>query len=94
LAKSSGSNGAGLRSPRHADQLHRNAELLAIASAIRPFRPVELRERDPRDVDSVAEQQRLAQAILAGRRVDREQRLVRRARQLLSITRYTSRARP
>ena len=40
---------------------------------------VELGQRDPRHVDGLAEQARLLQAVLTRRRVDDEQRLVRRA---------------
>ena len=40
---------------------------------------VELGEDDPGDVDRLGEQARLLQAVLAGRGVDREQHLVRRA---------------
>ena len=43
---------------------------------------VELGERDAGHVHRVAEQQRLAQAVLAGRGVDRQQRLVRSAGRL------------
>ena len=52
-------------------------------------RPVELRQHDPGHVDGVAEQPRLLQAVLAGGRVDDEQRLVRRPRQRAAITRRT-----
>ena len=44
-------------------------------------RAVELGEHDAVDLDGLAEQQRLAQAVLAGGGVDREQRLVRGARE-------------
>ena len=43
---------------------------------------VELRQHDAADVGRLREQLRLAQAVLAGRRVDRQQRLVRRALEL------------
>ena len=42
-------------------------------------RPVELRQHDAGDVDRVGERARLAQPVLAGGRVDHDQRLVRRA---------------
>ena len=63
------------------DQLHRDPELVgdrqgdpALGGA------VELRQHDPGHVDRLGEQARLLQPVLAGRRVDREQHLVRRAR--------------
>ena len=53
----------------------------AIASAMPPLRgAVELRQHDAVDLGRLREQLRLAQAVLAGRRVDRQQRLVRRVR--------------
>src|SRR5687768_15449014 len=60
------------------DELDRHAELLCDGerdAALR--RAVELREHDARYLDRLAEQHGLAQPILAGRGVDREQRLVR-----------------
>src|SRR4051794_8119774 len=67
-----------------ANQLHGDAKLLGDRQrdpALR--RTVELRQGNAGDVDGLAEEHRLTQAVLAGGRVDREQRLVRRAGQLL-----------
>src|SRR5436309_350499 len=67
----------------HADELDRQGELVcdrdrnaALGTA------VELRERDTRDADRFAEETRLLEAVLPRRRVDDEERLVRRAGQL------------
>src|SRR5437773_4150875 len=67
----------------HADQLDRQPELVRDRhrdSALRAA--VELRERDTGDADRFAEETRLLEAVLPRRRVDDEERLVRRARQL------------
>jgi hypothetical protein len=72
------------------DELHRQAELVRDRdrdAALR--RAVELRQRDARDADRLAEEARLLEAVLAGRRVDDEQRLVRRASSRPAITRRT-----
>jgi hypothetical protein len=66
-----------------ADQLDRDLELMGDRerdAAAR--RAVELRQHDPRDLDRLREDPRLAQAVLARRRVDGEQRLVRSAVEL------------
>ncbi len=63
-----------------ADELHRQAELVRDRdgdAALR--RAVELRQRDAGHADGVVEEPRLLQPVLAGRRVDDEQHLVRRA---------------
>src|SRR4051794_39423542 len=60
------------------DQLHRHAQLLRYRERDPALRgPVELRQDDAVDVHRLAEQQRLAQSVLAGGGIDREQRLVR-----------------
>ena len=52
----------------------------AIASATPPFaEPSSFVSATPRDLDGLAEELRLPDAVLAGRGVDHEQRLVRRA---------------
>src|SRR5689334_15499421 len=59
------------------DQLDRHAELLRDRERDPALgRPVELREHDAVDVHGLTEEHRLAQPVLAGRGVDREQRLV------------------
>ena len=63
-----------------ADQLHRQAELVGDRDgdpALR--RAVELRQRDAGDAGGLAEEARLLEAVLAGGRVDDEERLVRGA---------------
>ena len=62
-----------------ADELHREAELVGDRDrdpALR--RAVELRQGDAGDTDRLREEPRLLQPVLPGRRVDDEQRLVRR----------------
>src|SRR5262245_33575828 len=64
----------------HADQLHGQAELVRDRDRDAALRAaVELRQRHSRDADGVVEQARLLHRVLPGRRVDDEQRLVRRA---------------
>jgi hypothetical protein len=67
----------------HADQLHRQAELVRDRhrdAALR--RAVELRQRDAGDAGGLAEEARLLEPVLAGRGVDDEQGLERRAFEL------------
>src|ERR671936_1147598 len=62
-----------------ADQLHRHAELVSDCDGNPSLRrTVELRERDARHLDGLTEEPCLLQAVLAGGRVDHEERLVRR----------------
>ena len=62
------------------DELHGKAELDGDRDRDTASRaPVQLRERDTRYADGVAEETRLLQAVLAGGRIDDEERLVRRA---------------
>src|ERR1041384_901248 len=68
-----------------ADQLDRQAELVGDRDRDSAFRgAVQLRQRDARDLNRLAEEPRLLKAVLAGRRVDHEQRLVWRALELLA----------
>src|SRR6185312_9497729 len=61
-----------------ADQLHRHAQLLRDRERDAALRgAVELGEDDAGDVHRLAEQERLAQTVLARGGVDREERLVR-----------------
>src|SRR3954447_8067087 len=63
-----------------ADQLHRQAELVRDRHGDAALRgAVELRQRHTADLDGLAEEARLLEAVLPGGRVDHEQRLVRRA---------------
>ena len=67
----------------HADQLHGQAELIGDRDRDTALRgAVELRQRDAGDAGGLAEERRLLQAVLPRRRVDDEQRLVRRAVEL------------
>src|SRR5688500_15571678 len=62
------------------DQLDRDAELLGDRERDPALgRAVELRERDAGHVHRLAEQERLAETVLPGGGVYREERLVRRA---------------
>ena len=64
----------------HSDELHGQAELDRDRYRhAAPRAAVELRERDPRDADRIAEQPRLLEPVLSRRRVDDEKRLVRSA---------------
>src|SRR5438477_7349430 len=66
-----------------ADELDREAQLVCDRDGDATLRAaVELRQRDARDADGFAEEARLLQAVLSGRRVDDEQRLVRCAFEL------------
>ena len=80
-AKSAASNGPQVVEPfADADELHRQPELVRDRdgdAALR--RAVELRQRDAGDADRLGEEPRLLHPVLPGRRVDDEQRLVRRA---------------
>src|SRR5919202_1185941 len=68
-----------------ADELHRDPELARDRERDAALRgAVELREDDPVHRDDLREELRLAQPVLAGRRVDGEERLVRRAVELLA----------
>ena len=80
-ANSRGSNGPQVvETLPHADELHRQAELVGDRDRDPALgRAVELRQRDAGDAGRLAEEARLLEAVLARRRVDDEQRLVRRA---------------
>src|SRR5689334_22906826 len=67
----------------YADQLDRQAELVRDRDRDAALRAaVELRQRNAGHADRLAEETRLLQAVLPGRRVDDEQRLMRGALQL------------
>src|SRR4051812_42683658 len=67
-----------------ADQLDRDPELVGDRQRDASLgRPVELREDDPGDVDGLAEELRLTDAVLTGGRVHGHQGLVRRIGHLL-----------
>ena len=64
----------------HADELHGQPELVRDRDRDAAFRgAVELRQRDAGHAGRLGEEARLLDAVLPGRRVDDEQRLVRRA---------------
>ena len=67
----------------HADELHREAELVRNRHRDAAFcAPVQFRQRDARHADRVAEQPCLNKTVLSRRRVDDEEGLVRRPLEL------------
>ena len=89
-AKSCASNGRRSSSCSPTPISFTEAELVRDRDRDAAFRgAVELRQHDAGDAGGLAEELRLLHAVLAGRRVDDEQRLVRRTASLPSITRRT-----
>ena len=72
------------------DELHRQAELVGDRNGDTAFgRAVELRQRNASHGNGLREEPRLLERVLAGRRVDNQQRLVWGARARPAITRRT-----